>query len=709
MSMCAGFEWSGRYNRPEDPTMTAPTIASIHAREVLDSRGNPTVEAEVRLSDGSQGRAIVPSGASTGTPAALALRDGDKGRYGGKGVQRAVANVNGPIAEALAGRLLDQAELDAALIDLDGQPNKGRLGANAILSVSLAAARAAASSSGVPFYRYLGGPSAGLLPVPMLNILNGGVHTGWQSTDAQEFMVMPLGAPSFAEGLRWGAEIYHALRGVLKQRGYSTLVGDEGGYAPALKANAEAVEVILEAIFQAGLKSPDQVALALDPAASELYDADQKRYNLRREGKQLDGEGMVRFWADWVRQYPIVSIEDGLAQDDWESWKQLTAELGGELLPGFPIVLRQAILDRDDRVLAHPIGPEAHHPLPVELFSFAAKVIAFLIGVVELGGRRIQCQRHLVGRFEACLDDRLQNDLDRLGVRLERRRVAALVAHQGRVAPLLEDPPQGMVDLRAPAQALGEARGPQRHDHELLGVRRLPSGMHAAVEDVQHRHRQQARRRTSEVTVERHAGGRGGGPRRRQTDGEDGIRPKPSLVRLPIEVDQRRVQLGLVQQSPGQSLRNRAVDVGDGLLHALPAIATLVAVAQLEGLVRAGRCARGDDGASLRTITQADLGFDGRIAARVENFSRVNGGDGGGRHGWILRTIIPAAPFEAGAHAHRIDRQSAMLESAHARRARVPRLCRQHTGRRARCREEAPLLRQPVRESVQHPSVRAGR
>ncbi|MBF8257010.1 MAG: eno [Anaerolineales bacterium] len=333
--------------------MTAPTIASIHAREVLDSRGNPTVEAEVRLSDGSQGRAIVPSGASTGTHEALELRDGDKGRYGGKGVQRAVANVNGPIAEALAGRLLDQAELDAALIDLDGQQNKGRLGANAILSVSLAAARAAASSAGVPFYRYLGGPSAALLPVPMLNILNGGVHTGWQSTDAQEFMVMPLGASSFAEGLRWGAEVYHALRGVLKHRGYSTLVGDEGGYAPALKTNAEAVEVILEAIVQAGLKSPDQVALALDPAASELYDADQKRYNLRREGKQLDGEGMVRFWADWVRQYPIVSIEDGLAQDDWESWKQLTAELGGrvqlvgdDLLVTNPTRVQRAVEER---------------------------------------------------------------------------------------------------------------------------------------------------------------------------------------------------------------------------------------------------------------------------------------------------------------------------------------------------------------------------
>jgi enolase len=311
--------------------MTTPTIASVHAREVLDSRGNPTVEAEVRLSDGSLGRAIVPSGASTGTHEALELRDGDKGRYGGKGVQVAVANVNGPIAAALTGRGLDQTELDAALIDLDGQPNKGRLGANALLSVSLAAARADAASSEMPFYRHLGGASAALLPVPMMNILNGGVHTAWQSTDAQEFMVMPLGAATFAEGLRWGAEVYHALRTVLKKRGYSTLVGDEGGYAPALRANAEAVEVILEAVAQAGLKTPEQVALALDPAASELYDADQKRYNLRREGKQLDGDGMVRYWADWVRQYPIVSIEDGLAQDDWDSWKKLTRELGGRI------------------------------------------------------------------------------------------------------------------------------------------------------------------------------------------------------------------------------------------------------------------------------------------------------------------------------------------------------------------------------------------
>ena len=304
---------------------------SVHAREVLDSRGNPTVEAEVLLRGGARGRAIVPSGASTGTHEALELRDGDPGRFAGKGVRKAVANVNGPIAQAVVGRAFEQTALDEALIALDGQPNKGRLGANAILSVSLAWARAAAAAAQLPFYRHLGGPQALLLPVPMLNILNGGVHTGWQSTDAQEFMIMPLGAPTFAEALRWGAEVYHALRSVLKKRGYSTLVGDEGGYAPALKTNAEAVEVILEAIAQAGLKAPEQIALALDPAASELYDAQRKIYDLRREGRRLDGEGMVRFWSEWVRQYPIVSIEDGLAQDDWDSWALLTAEMGGRV------------------------------------------------------------------------------------------------------------------------------------------------------------------------------------------------------------------------------------------------------------------------------------------------------------------------------------------------------------------------------------------
>jgi len=329
-------------------------IESITAREVLDSRGNPTLEAEVRLKDGARGRAIVPSGASTGVHEALELRDGDPQRYLGKGVLSAVEHVRTLIAEQLKGReAADQAGIDQALLELDGTPNKSRLGANAILGVSLAVAKAAAASKSLPLYRYLGGDSARLLPVPMLNILNGGAHTGWQSTDAQEFMVMPLGAPSFAEGLRWGAEVYHALRAVLKRKGYTTLVGDEGGYAPALKANAEAVEVILEAIAAAGFKAGEQISLALDPAASEFYQAEQGRYLLRTEGKELSSEQLVDFWASWVDQYPIVSIEDGLAQDDWQGWIMLQARLGDrlqlvgdDLLVTNPERVRRAIADR---------------------------------------------------------------------------------------------------------------------------------------------------------------------------------------------------------------------------------------------------------------------------------------------------------------------------------------------------------------------------
>jgi enolase len=305
-------------------------IDSVRGLQVLDSRGNPTVEVEIRLRDGSLGQAIVPSGASTGVHEALELRDGDQERYHGKGVSKAVANVNGEIAERVIGLDAgDRVAIDQAMIELDGTPNKARLGANAILGVSLAAAKAAAAAKGVPLYRALGGDSATLLPVPMLNILNGGAHTGWQTTDAQEFMVMPLGAMSFAEGLRWGAEIYHTLRRVLKDKGYTVLVGDEGGYAPALKSNAEAVEVILEAIDRAGYTAGEQVSLALDPAASEFYE--DGHYHLRSEGRALDGEGMVAFWKDWVEKYPIVSIEDGLAQDDWANWQAMTGELGGRL------------------------------------------------------------------------------------------------------------------------------------------------------------------------------------------------------------------------------------------------------------------------------------------------------------------------------------------------------------------------------------------
>lgn len=307
-------------------------IESIEAQEILDSRGNPTVEVEVILEDGSFGRAAVPSGASTGVHEALELRDGDKKRYLGKGVTKAVNNVNSAIADELIGwDATEQIAIDRTLLELDGTPNKANLGANAILGTSLAVAKAAANSLGMPLYRYVGGVYAHVLPVPMMNILNGGAHTAWQSTDAQEFMVMPLGAPSFAEGLRWGAEIYHALKAVLKAHGYATLVGDEGGYAPNLKANSEAVEVILEAIEKAGFKAGKDVAIALDPAASELYDEEKKQYNLRKEGKMLDSAQMVAFWKSWVDQYPIVSIEDGLAQDDWEGWKLMTRELGDRL------------------------------------------------------------------------------------------------------------------------------------------------------------------------------------------------------------------------------------------------------------------------------------------------------------------------------------------------------------------------------------------
>ncbi len=310
------------------------TIESISALEILDSRGNPTVEVEVVLMDGSWGRAAVPSGASTGEHEALEMRDGDKKRYLGKGVSQAVANVNGVIAESFFGwDASDQTAIDAEMLAMDGTANKSKLGANAILGVSLAVAKAAANSFGMPLYRYLGGVYAHVLPVPMMNILNGGAHTAWQSTDMQEFMVMPFGAVTFTEGVRWGAEIYHALKSVLKDKGYSTLVGDEGGYAPALKTNEEALEVILAAIEKAGFKAGrgKDVALALDPAASELYDEKTKKYNLRKENKQLTGEQMVEFWTKWAKDYPIVSIEDGLAQDDWASWELMTKNLGDKI------------------------------------------------------------------------------------------------------------------------------------------------------------------------------------------------------------------------------------------------------------------------------------------------------------------------------------------------------------------------------------------
>lgn len=310
------------------------TIEYISGLEILDSRGNPTLEVEVILGDGSWGRAAVPSGASTGVHEALELRDGDKKIYGGKGVLKAVEHVNNEIAEELLGwDATEQKAIDMVMLELDGTPNKSKLGANAILGTGLAIAKAAANSVGLPLYRYLGGVYAHVLPVPMMNILNGGVHTGWQSTDAQEFMVMPFGAGTFAEGLQWGAEIYQSLKSVLKSKGYATLVGDEGGFAPALKANEEAIELILEAIAKAGFKAGigQEVAIALDPAASEFFEEDTRLYNLRKEGRKLTSDQMVEFWADWTRKYPIVSLEDGFAQDDWDGWKNFTALVGDKV------------------------------------------------------------------------------------------------------------------------------------------------------------------------------------------------------------------------------------------------------------------------------------------------------------------------------------------------------------------------------------------
>ncbi|MBC8253476.1 MAG: phosphopyruvate hydratase [Ardenticatenia bacterium] len=305
----------------------ARLIEDVAGREILDSRGNPTVEVEVLLTDGSSGLAAVPSGASTGVHEALELRDGDAARYGGKGVQQAVENVNMAIEEDLYGwDALDQAGIDKLLLGLDGTPNKSQLGANAILGVSLAVAKAAAQSVELPLYRYLGGVSARTLPVPMMNILNGGAHTGWQSTDFQEFMVMPVGASSFCEALRWGAEIYQSLKKVLKAKGYSTNVGDEGGFAPSLKNDEEAIELILEAIQAAGYQAGEQVLIALDPAASELWE--DGKYNLRIQGKTLTSDQLVALWQDWVDRYPIISIEDGLAEDDWDGFAALTAAVG---------------------------------------------------------------------------------------------------------------------------------------------------------------------------------------------------------------------------------------------------------------------------------------------------------------------------------------------------------------------------------------------
>jgi enolase len=326
-------------------------IQAVRAIEILDSRGNPTLAVELTTTGGQRGRAAVPSGASTGTREAVELRDKDPRRYGGKGVQRAVANVNGEIANAIAkhplGGLDEQAALDRRLRDLDGTETKARLGANALLGVSLAAAHAAAAAAGQPLQRWLGGAGANLLPAPMMNVLNGGAHAD-NNVDLQEFMLYPLGAPTFAEAIRYGAEVFHRLRSVLQEKGYSTGVGDEGGFAPNLGSNREAIELVLRAIELAGYRPGEQIAIALDPAASEFYE--NGRYELAGEGKSLSSDEMIEFWADWCGRYPIVSIEDGLAEQDWEGWARLTKRLGGrvqlvgdDLFVTNPAILAQGI------------------------------------------------------------------------------------------------------------------------------------------------------------------------------------------------------------------------------------------------------------------------------------------------------------------------------------------------------------------------------
>ncbi len=306
------------------------TIIDVRAREILDSRGNPTVEVDVTLEDGSFGRAAVPSGASTGAHEAVELRDTKAKRYMGKGTLTAVKNVNTKIAPEIIGfEALAQEDVDRFMIELDGTKNKAKFGANAILGVSLAVAKAAAASVGLPLYRYLGGCNANVLPVPMMNILNGGKHAD-NNVDFQEFMVMPIGAKDFPEALRMGAEVFHTLKGVLKKKGYNTSVGDEGGFAPSLKSNDEAIEVVLEAIKKAGYKAGKQIAIALDPAATELWDESTKKYKLFKSApnKRISSDDMVKYWAGWINKYPIVSLEDGLAEDDWNGWKKLIETVG---------------------------------------------------------------------------------------------------------------------------------------------------------------------------------------------------------------------------------------------------------------------------------------------------------------------------------------------------------------------------------------------
>ena len=306
-------------------------IIEVHARQILDSRGNPTVEVDVITDDGAMGRAAVPSGASTGIHEAAELRDNDKKKYLGRGVLKAVKNVNTSIADALIGfDITSQAAIDQVMIDLDGTPNKSKLGANAILAVSMAVAKAAAEEANLPLYRYIGGTNARTLPMPMMNILNGGAHAD-NKIDFQEFMIMPIGAPSFSEGLRWGVEIFHQLKSTLKKKGYSTNVGDEGGFAPNIQSNEEAIETVLEAIQSAGYKTGTQIAIAMDAANSELWNAKKKKYVFHKSsGKEMSSDQLVKYWESWVKKYPIISIEDGMAEDDWAGWKNLTDTIGSK-------------------------------------------------------------------------------------------------------------------------------------------------------------------------------------------------------------------------------------------------------------------------------------------------------------------------------------------------------------------------------------------
>jgi enolase len=305
------------------------SITGIVARQILDSRGNPTVEVDVHTNDGAFGRAAVPSGASTGKHEAIELRDGDKKKYGGKGVLKAVSNVNDIIAEDIFGwDVTDQRGIDKAMIDIDGTPNKSKLGANAILAVSLAVAKAASQTAGLSLYRYIGGSNAKTLPVPMMNILNGGAHAD-NKIDFQEFMVVPIGASTYSEGLRWGVEIFHTLKTVLKEKGYSTNVGDEGGFAPDIQSNEEAIEIVLKAIEKAGYKPGTQVSIAMDAANSELWNEKEKKYHFHKsDGKKMTSDELVEYWVKWCKKYPIISIEDGMAEDDWKGWKKLTEALG---------------------------------------------------------------------------------------------------------------------------------------------------------------------------------------------------------------------------------------------------------------------------------------------------------------------------------------------------------------------------------------------